>query len=119
MAQDGFTPLHVASSVGNVVAINALLQEAGDALDVRAVDLQGRTPLHIAAERGHAEACKVLKAAMAGRSGGKPVGKAAPLDLAGRTPLAWSASKGKRAQIEEDLYAPGDPSIFPSIPLHR
>ena len=48
-----------------------------------------------------------------------PVGEAAPLDLAGRTPLAWSTAKGKRAEIEDSLFAMGDPSIFPSVPLHR
>jgi len=46
-----------------------------------------------------------------------PVGEAAPLDLAGRTPLAWSTSKGRRVEIEETLFAMGDPSIFPSVPI--
>ena len=60
LAQDGFTPLHVAASVGNVSAIDALLQEGVD-VDVNAVDLQGRTPLHVAAEKGHVKACRRLK----------------------------------------------------------
>jgi hypothetical protein len=48
----------------------------------------------------------------------EPVGEHAPVDLAGRTPLAWSARR-KRQDIEEELFALGDPSIFPSVPLHR
>lgn len=46
------------------------------------------------------------------------MGEHAPVDLAGRTPLAWSARK-KRRDLEEELFALGDPSIFPSVPLHR
>jgi hypothetical protein len=34
------------------------------------------------------------------------------------TPLGWSASRGRRPELEDDIYAPGDRSIFPSVPLH-
>ena len=38
----------------------------------------------------------------------------------GRTPLGWRVSESKAAppQLEEELFALGDPSIFPSVPLH-
>ena len=44
-------------------ALHLLLQSSE--IEVNAVDLQGRTALHIAAENGHLEACRVLKQAMA------------------------------------------------------
>lgn len=47
-------------------------------------DLQGRTPLHLAAERGQVDACQFLREAMR-REGPlyrDPIGEDAPIDLA-------------------------------------
>ena len=62
----------------------------------------------------------LLQAEMKRRSGKdvEPVGEFAPIDLAGRTPLGWSVRKA-RPELEQELFALGDPSIFPTIPLHR
>lgn len=51
---------------------------------------QGRTPLHIAADAGKLEACRLLKQAMI-RHDQPPVGPNAPVDLSGLTPVAWNA----------------------------
>jgi len=87
-----------------------------------AVDLQGRTALHIASSKcdtpGHIEVCKVLMKAMQGACGPQ-----APQDLSGFTPSAWNAREGSskarvsekeaasRSELKHVLYRPGDKSI--------
>lgn len=45
------------------------------------------------------------------------VGINAPVDLAGRTPLAWSVrSRARNRQVEGHLYAAGDASVCPTTP---
>jgi ankyrin repeat protein len=59
--------------------------------------MQGRTPLHLAAEKGRVECAEYLREQMrAERVNRDPVGVHAPVDLAGTTPLGWAAygSKG-------------------------
>ncbi|KAM3568694.1 hypothetical protein VYU27_009192, partial [Nannochloropsis oceanica] len=126
LAPDGQTPLHCAAAMNNMTALNLLL--LAPETDCFAVDLQGRTALHLAATNGHLEACRLLKHEMTrraegGREGGReggqaPVGMAAPVDLSGRTPLGWRVSAaGEKKELEEELFALGDPSIFPTVPL--
>jgi hypothetical protein len=50
-------------------------------VDLFAVDLQGRTALHIAAENGHRDACSFLRVAMRERGRTDPVGPDAPVGL--------------------------------------
>ena len=95
-----------------------------------------RTALHLAATNGHLEACRLLKHEMTrraegGREGGReggqaPVGEAAPVDLAGRTPLGWRVSAaGEKKELEEVgcaccLFVPPSslpPSFRPSLIL--
>mmetsp|Transcript_36886 Transcript_36886/g.77878 ORF Transcript_36886/g.77878 Transcript_36886/m.77878 type:complete len:984 (+) Transcript_36886:161-3112(+) len=71
---DGFTVLHAACHAGNGEVVEYLLKHfvvsevecdggAGPALDLSERDLQGRTALHIAADRGHIEVIQLLRAA--------------------------------------------------------
>ncbi|CAM9928230.1 unnamed protein product, partial [Phaeothamnion confervicola] len=89
LPMDGWTPLHAAAAVGNVAVAEALL-ESSAAVSAWVVDLQGRTPLALAAERGHADVCAFLRHRMEREASISIVGSGAPVDLAGRTPLGWS-----------------------------
>src|SRR6056297_1111046 len=92
----------------------------------------------MAAEKGHLEACRLLKQEMTrrapggteggmeggmegGAEGGRaPVGSAAPVDLAGRTPLGWKVSGahgGRRDELEQVSRSSLPPSLPPSLPL--
>jgi hypothetical protein len=145
LAADGWTPLHAAARWGNVPAINLLLRgfpvdgSSHDEVDLStqpfprnaadpwALDLQGRTPLHLAAERGFLQACRVLRTAMqrprrlpsiptvslphAGIvlidnerivQGCDPVGVDAPVDLTGTTPLGWVGRRGAKVMDVEN-----------------
>jgi ankyrin repeat protein len=75
---DGCTPLHVASSAGNSIA-SQLLIDAG--ADVDATDIDGATPLHKACANGHITTILVLLRAGAKRTS---------TDNAGRTPLHYA-----------------------------
>jgi len=118
--KDGFTPLHAASESGNLTVVQTLLGLPGVSPWSR--DLQGRTALHVAAEKGHQDVCELLEAAMQQCSAHAhlPVGEFAPVDLAGRTPVALSAVNRRtssRVSLEQHLYAEGDASICPATPL--
>lgn len=123
---DGFTPLHLAAQCDNVEILQ-LLFELGNNASAWTRDMQGRTPLHIAAMHNAASAAKWLRDRM--RTESKlskvaakeperyddisgddaqaavdadfdPVGERAPVDLAGLTPLGCAklASSKKRAK---------------------
>ncbi|CAM9932737.1 unnamed protein product [Ectocarpus sp. 12 AP-2014] len=114
---DGWTPLHAAAAKGNVEFVKVLLEVPG--VSAWAVDLQGRTALALAAAEGHLDLCLLLKARMEMESADTIVGTNAPVDLSGRTPLAWSvkAARQKRnKEVEEHLYAAGDASVCPATP---
>jgi ankyrin repeat protein len=55
--QDGYTPLHLASSDGNVNVVRVLL-DAGAIVD--ATNIDGYTPLHYASSDGHVNMARVL-----------------------------------------------------------
>lgn len=134
-AVDGSTPLHCAAKWGNLEVVKMLLSlkkstESQERLvDVWARDLQGRVPLHLAAENEHEAICRVLMNAMTEEEPSiapspsplrsKPrsvVGVAAPVDLTGTTPLGWASRKAKgrpNSPIRELLFSQGDHSILP------
>lgn len=127
---DGFTPLHAAAYYNNIEAVKVLLAlKDGDRQLVSSLctDLQGRTPLHIAAERGFIDIIAFLRMKMEEEVGENPVGERAPVDLVGRTPLGWAAlgwavtskhasAKENKARVREELFSPGDNSICPVTP---
>ena len=128
-ARDGSTLLHAAAAWGNTLATQVLLAASpeGGAL-LWAVDLQGRTALHVAAEQcdkpGHIDIARYLMEAMT-KDGHLPAGAAAPADLAGFTPSAWNAREGgtkskitaeelsQRSELKKLLFSAGDVSIVP------
>jgi serine/threonine protein phosphatase PrpC len=119
LGPDGYTPLHVAAHFNNIKALRILFEIDGVSAWIR--DLQGRTPLHIAAGRGHDEVCAYLRERMANEGGGKrdPVGVDAPVDLAGSTPAGWAAicTKGSVSpKVRATLFQPGDKTILPRTP---
>ena len=157
-AADGQTPLHVAAANGRLHALQLMLELGAAEISVWVRDLQGRTPLHVAAEKAGC-ACAVpshrssgscppdCKAAMSkaglvetvaflrqrmaaeqasGTAAGTPlsrrdpIGSAAPLDLAGSTPLGWATysagGKPRTPGLVEELFRPGDRSILPLTP---
>ena len=81
-------PCYVAASSNNLTVLTLLLAAPGATAWVR--DLQGRTPLHCAAEAvksDNIEVCKALRQKMVEeRPGHDPVGQTAPVDWLG-TPL--------------------------------
>uniref|UniRef100_A0A7S4QHM4 PPM-type phosphatase domain-containing protein n=2 Tax=Ditylum brightwellii TaxID=49249 RepID=A0A7S4QHM4_9STRA len=135
---DGFTPLHAAAYAGNIKVVQLFMEEFMDSgeggkqlMELDARDLQGRTALHISAEKGHVDVVKLLKQAMTTspntisshvnttapqkNSPMGPVGPDAPVDLTGRTPLAYAATSKEaskhRFEIENALFSPGDESV--------
>ena len=134
-APDGSTPLHCAARWGNLDVVSLLLslkrspQSNERLVDVWSRDLQGRVPLHLAAEYECESVCRKLIEVMTGaevdssltpspqsRNPLSVVGCSAPVDLTGTTPLGW-ASRGKKGRpsspICELLYGQGDNSILP------
>lgn len=82
LAADGQTALHVAAAAGNVDGLKILL-EMGSEASCWIRDLQGRTPLHLAAQNNQTEACVFLRQRMEAERKVDPVGVDAPCDLAG------------------------------------
>ncbi|CAN0095405.1 unnamed protein product [Scytosiphon promiscuus] len=89
LPMDGWTPLHSAAAKGKLEFVQVLLEVPG--VSAWSVDLQGRTPLALAVDGGHLDVCLLLKkASMERESKDTIVGINAPVDLSGRTPVAWS-----------------------------
>lgn len=82
---------HLPYRVLYVQVVKALVELSS--VDVAAVNLMGRTPLHLAALSLRPEVCNVLIDAMEASTGERPVGVNAPVDLLGLTPAAI-AGKG-------------------------
>jgi serine/threonine protein phosphatase PrpC/ankyrin repeat protein len=119
LAPDGYTPLHVAAKFGNIPALKVLFEVEGVSAWIR--DLQGRTPLHIAAGKGKEECCSYLRKKMASEPGKfDPVGVNAPIDLGGYTPAGYAANctSGKTpSQLKNVLFEKGDKSVLPLTPV--
>lgn len=121
--EDGMSLLHAAAAAGNEYVLKALLEAlAPDVLSAWTLDTLGRTALHVAATKGMVGCCALLCAYMAAETpdGRQPVGENAPLDLSGRTPVAWaalSAPNASRAALEETLFLAGDGAILPRTAL--
>merc|ERR1740121_339424 len=79
---DFYTALHLACDIGDV-ASTGLLLEAGADPNVSHPGLDGWTPLHVAAWRGHCECVQALLAKGA---------DAYALDWYGRTPSDWASA---------------------------
>ena len=117
--------LHAAAANNNLPVMTLLLNVRGVSTWVR--DLQGRTPLHCAAENvtaatGNIDICRVLRERMAmERPSRDPVGHNAPLDLAGRTPLGRQnrerVAHQPSKEVQEVLFADGDKSVLPRSPI--
>lgn len=114
---DGASLLHAAASRGRDTVVARLLDE-DVGISPSILDTQGRTALHVAAEHGHVSTVALLKRAMADETGSDPVGEAAPVDLSGRTPLAWASNRvndaAKREALEAALFAEGDAVVLPT-----
>ena len=80
-ADDGTTPLHVATGRGDVELVDALLRRGADA-DAHAVDRQ--TPLHVAASAGWRDVAATLLDVGRANTDAKTVGGETPLHLAAR-----------------------------------
>lgn len=116
LGPDGHTPVHIAAHFNNITALTILFEVEGVSAWIR--DVQGRTPLHIAAGRGHDNACQFLRERMASERR-DPVGVHAPVDLAGSTPAGWAAicTKGSVSpNMRAALFQPGDKTILPRTP---
>ena len=120
VAMDGFSPIHAAAYAGNLAVCDLLITFRPEVVHI--LDVQGRTALHIASERGHLDIVSLLKYSMGteDKNGSTivfPVGGDAPVDLSGRTPLAWAATSSaslavkNRTRLENILFSPDDKSI--------
>ena len=148
VATDGFSPIHAAAYAGNLPVVELLIQFQPKVVHI--FDVQGRTALYIASERGHVDIVTLLKHTMSitpkqeqlhqqqqeeGQVDDEtstsihhthdhkdttmklPIGNDAPVDLSGRTPLAWAATSSSslairnRMKLEQELFSPDDKSI--------
>lgn len=105
--RDGLTPLHYAASIGNLSAVLTILDAADkDEMSILPwlLDMQGRTPMHVACEGSHSKVVEALFKVMANVE--EPTGVNAPTDLAGFTPSAWNAreqsKKSAKGQLKDD-----------------
>jgi serine/threonine protein phosphatase PrpC len=117
LAPDGQTPLHACATHNNAQGFHVLVNEFH--VDTWQRDLRGRTALHIAAENGHHDMCRLLRDAMNRQRNIDPIGPKAPLDLAGTTPLggACHRKRGIMPEIANALFRPGDKTILPRTPI--
>lgn len=95
-----FSPLDMAAYNGKVEALTALLRKGAD---VNARGERGMTALHTAAERGQAEATRILAKATGVEIDCK--------DDVGRTPLHLAASEGNLHTVEALVAAGADVSL--------
>lgn len=120
-ANDGSTIMHIAANQGCLPALK-LFKEKGQGLSFWVRDLQGRTPLHLAAAKGHKEVCEFLRHEMRQERSLDPVGYHAPSDLSGATPMGWAkrcANGRPNSEIEQALFVVGDKSVFSPSPIKK
>ena len=116
---DGWCPLHCAAYENNIDAAKLLIEHGASTWSR---ELLGRTPLHIAAERGLESMCEFLKEKMAEEKKVVPIGENAPTDLGGTTPSGsaaiGSAFRNERLNnsMKKLLFSPGDKTVLPRTP---
>lgn len=104
--------IHIATFYGYIDVLK-LFKEKCQCFSSWVIDLQGRTPLHIAAEKNNIEMCIYLKKLMKEERNIDPVGSLAPVDLSGTTPIGWAKKNGKPSpELINVLVSFGDKSIF-------
>ncbi|EYU20052.1 hypothetical protein ABFS82_06G063600 [Erythranthe guttata] len=99
-ASRGWTKLHVAAAFDQTEEVEQLAKEECGGVECR--DKEGRTPLHLAASKGHLGGARVLVSAGANVD-------ARSKD--GRTALYRAAANGDRGMVEMLLGAGADPTI--------
>lgn len=113
LVPDGFTPLMASAYANHVVAAEIVLEAAPNTA-IWDRDLQGRTPLHIAAELGHMDMINLLLPKYQ-PEGAIPL---APVDLLGRTPLGRAVTspnptaRKRQKELQAALFSPNDLSVF-------
>lgn len=94
------TLLHLASMYNLLSVVNAIVEQ--NVIETNSKDLCGRTPLSLAAERGHRKVIELLLSKDA-----EPDFK----DNNGRTPLAWAAQNGRQEVVELLLSKGAEPDF--------
>eukprot|EP00980_Cylindrotheca_fusiformis_P024260 scaffold11680_cov142-Cylindrotheca_fusiformis.AAC.18 len=113
LVPDGFTPLMATAYANHVVAADIVL-EAAPSNAIWDRDLQGRTPLHIAAELGHMDMISLLLP----RYQPEGIASPAPVDILGRTPLGRAVTspnptaRKHQKELQSALFSPNDLSVF-------
>jgi ankyrin repeat protein len=92
-----------AAREGKTDEILRLWRENGATLDVEHADVDGATPLHLAAYNGHGEACRALVSTCRAMIDSR--------DLGGWTPFIWAAYTNKLQCVEVLLEMGADISI--------
>jgi serine/threonine protein phosphatase PrpC len=112
LVPDGYTPLMAAAHTDHVVAAQIILLLSPNAAHLDR-DLQGRTPLHIAAELGNVNMVQLLLPKYQTMGFASPQ----PVDLLGRTPLGRAVTspnptaRKRQKELEKVLFSPGDVSV--------
>jgi ankyrin repeat protein len=107
----GATPLHYASSAGNVPIMRMLLRQAG--INHSPINIHGMTPLHVAAGEGHLAIVKMLTAKGA---------DASTQDKFGRLPLHYAVGTNQVAVtkwlVGRNHGQIDQPDAFGQRPIH-
>jgi protein phosphatase 2C family protein 2/3 len=116
LCPDSYTPLMAAAHAGHVVAAEIVWEASGHNVELLLdTNLQGKTALHIAAEKGHMDMLLWLREKHA-----EAFGESAPNDLTGRTPLGVAmtspepGARKNRSKLMAELFSPVDPSVLGS-----
>ena len=113
LVPDGYTPL-MATAYSNHTKAAEIILDFAPKTAIWERDLQGRTPLHIAAELGHMEMINLILPKY------QPPGvvSPAPVDILGRTPLGRAVTspnptaRKRQKELQSALFSPGDLSVF-------